>query len=182
VSIFTATSAMKSLSYRESSFNSFLDAIESSSAAVSLSKSAGSGKTSTAGFSIAYTEEKTICIPPNTSKYIKEYKINEQVYRECNFYRFPKAKNIKTMSFSKENSPLVFGNKLAYSFNNEDIINVETIFYVSEITNYPRESVIIYTNDYCGKKLKYSQPTFKDPSPDKFYIKYEKKDGDSLEY
>ena len=69
--------------------------------------SATANTISTQGTTVSLNEEKIICIPAMTSKSIKEYNIIRFPYRDCDLLRFPNKKQIKTLSFTKENSPIV---------------------------------------------------------------------------
>jgi hypothetical protein len=142
---------------------------------IAAGSSTTKGKTISSGSSTAYIEEKIICIPPKTTKIIAEYNITESLYRDCNLFRYPSKKRIKTSEFSVSDSPFVFSNKIAYTIGtSETFLRLENKFYVSEITNYPRKEVIVKkTEEFCGEESYYNE-YFKDPSPDKFYIQYEK--------
>jgi hypothetical protein len=134
------------------------------------------GLMTSSGYSISYNEEKVICIPSNTSKIITEYYINEFLFRDCDLFKYPSKKQINSKSFSKEESPIVFSNRIAYSIaQSVNLVKFENEFYVSEISNYP-ESVIFESkhDEYCGQKSETKKMYFKDVSPDKFYIKYTK--------
>ncbi len=138
------------------------------------------GIMSSSGYSVAFNEEKVICIPSKTSKIITEYNINESLYRDCDLFKYPKSDQIKSKSFSKSDSPIVFSNRISYAVGNSDnLIRFENEFYVAEITNYP-ENEILETgyDEYCGQKSITLKSYFKDVSPDKFFIKY-KQEQDS---
>ena len=64
-------------------------------------------------------------------------------------------KQIKTKTFSKTDSPLVFSNKIAYFMDlPEKLIVFDNSFFISEITNYAeKEAFYSKTDEYCGKKL-----------------------------
>lgn len=141
-----------------------------------IQATSGIGLITSSGNSISYTEEKVICIPSKTSKIITEYNINKSLYRDCDLYKFPTRNQIKSKSFSKSESPIVFSNRIAYTVGQSDnLINFENIFYVTEITNYP-ESEMIYLkyDDFCGERSMIMTKYFKNASPDKFYIRYTK--------
>lgn len=130
------------------------------------------------GFSVSYSEEKIVCIPSYTTKYISEYIINESLFRDCDLFKYPTKKQINTKTFTKEESPFVFSNRIAYSIGQSDsLIRIENKFFVSEITNYP-ENAILETkyDEYCGQKSIRLIPYFNNISADKFYIKYRKGD------
>lgn len=133
------------------------------------------------GYSVSFIEEKIVCIPSKTSKIISEYKINETLFRDCDLFRFPTKKQIKTIIFSKEESPIVFSNRVAYSVGQtNNLIRFENDFYVAEITNMPEnEMVKSKFDDYCNQKVMTLTKYFKDVAPDKFFIKYLKSQNDS---
>lgn len=132
------------------------------------------GYMSTSGFSVSYTEDKIVCIPSLTSKIVSEYTINESLYRDCDLFRYPNKKQIKTKTFSKTDSPLVFSNRIAYSLGKTDnLIKIENEFYVKEISNYPEDEVIDSKDEeFCGQKSLTQIEYFKNVSADKFYLKY----------
>jgi hypothetical protein len=59
------------------------------------------GFMSTSGYSVSYTEDRIVCIPSLTSKIVSEYTINESLYRDCDLFKYPNKKQIKTKTFSK---------------------------------------------------------------------------------
>jgi hypothetical protein len=134
------------------------------------------GIMTSSGFSVSYNEEKIICIPSKTSKIISEYNINESLFRDCDLFKYPTKEQIKSKTFSKEQSPLVFSNRIAYSIGQTDnLIKFENEFYVTEISNYPKSEIFESKYDeYCGQKNMTMTKYFKNVSADKFYIKYSK--------
>jgi len=141
------------------------------------------GASTSAGYSISYNEEKIICIPSKTSKVITEYAINEYLFRDCDLFKYPTKKEIKTKSFTKSNSPLVFSNRIVYMVGqSSNSVKFENEFYVTEISNYPESEMIeLGYEEFCGEKGTLQTRYFKNISPDKFYIKYEKVE-DGLEH
>ena len=124
--------------------------------------------------SVAFNEQKVVCIPSKTLKYIDEYKITEMLYRDCDILRFPRRNNVQTKSFDINDTPLVFSNRITYTVGDSDeLINFENEFYISQISNYHEKK---FTTDeyseFCGEKSKGRTKFFKNVSPDKFYIKY----------
>lgn len=132
------------------------------------------GLVTSSGYSTAYIEEKFICIPSKTSKIITEYSINESLIRDCDLFKYPSKKQIKTKSFSKKESPIVFSNRITYAIGRTDnIVKFENEFFVSEISNYPASEFLESKYDeYCGQKSSSKMMYFKDISPAKFYIRY----------
>ncbi|SHG05855.1 hypothetical protein SAMN05444274_1301 [Mariniphaga anaerophila] len=134
------------------------------------------GGMTSSGFSISYNEEKVICIPSKTSKVITEYDINESLYRDCDLFKYPTKKQIKSKSFTKSESPITFSNRITYTVGlSNKLIQFENEFYISEISNYPESEMFESKYDeYCGQKSTIMTKYFKNVSPDKFYIKYTK--------
>lgn len=140
-----------------------------------LSSSSAVGVASSKGYSIGTFEEEVICIPAKSSKIISEFSINEILYRDCNLLRYPSnKKQIRTIKFTSEDSPLKFSNRLVYFVGKEgNPIKLENLFFITEITNYPEDEISEYKNEeFCGEKGDISIRSFKEISPDKFYIKY----------
>jgi len=132
------------------------------------------GKTVSSGTS--YTEMDIICVPSKTAKVISEYKITEALYRNCDLDRYPSKRQIRTLAFSNNQSPLVFSNKIAYTVGkSENLLTFENKFFVSKITNYPKNAIIIKKYDeFCGEKSDTKNEYFKNYSPDNFYVTYYK--------
>ena len=141
-----------------------------------LLTTSSSGVSSTQGFSVAYTEESTVSIPSNTSKIITEYNLNNSIYRDCDLNKFPTKKQIRTKSFTKSTSPLVFSNRIVYLTENGVIpTKFENEFYVTEITNYSESDIADKKyEEFCNQKGSVPTLFFKDISPIKFYVKYTK--------
>ena len=124
--------------------------------------------------SVSVAEKQIICIPPKTSKVITEFDIKSTVYRSCDLYRNPGRKDPHSVSFNKSNTPLTFGNKIAYSIgNSEDLIRVDNTFYVSKISNYSSKDITkLEYEEECGKKTLDQIRVFKEYGPNQFYIEY----------
>jgi len=147
----------------------YLQLIQTNNASVNVMSSNGR--------SISSKEDNIICIPALTSKIIKEYSVTETPYRDCDLLRNPNKKQIKTLTFEKGNSPIVFSNRIEYKVGQTGApIKFENRFFVSEITNYPKSEIIESKDDkYCGEVISTTNEKieyFKNVSPDKFYIKY----------
>ena len=130
--------------------------------------------TNTASNSVSIAEKRIICIPPKTSKIITEFDIKNSIYRSCDIYRNPGKKDPHSVTFSKDNSPLVFGNRIAYSIGDEEeLIRVENDFYVSKISNYSSSDITkLEKVEECGKKKDREVRVFKEFGPNQFYIQY----------
>jgi len=87
---------------------------------------------------VSEPEALQIKIPANTSKEIQEFSIYDKIYRDCDLLRFPLLdREINTLKFTKDNSPVLFTNSVEYTIGNSNPIRIENKFYVSEITNLP---------------------------------------------
>ena len=150
----------------------YLDLIQTNSKSVNESVA----NLETSGTAVSYGEFKVICIPSKTYKYIKEYKILESTYRDCDLIRYPEHNEINSFIFTIENSPVVCSNQIEYKVGlNSSAINIENKFFISEVTNYP-EDEIIQKNDeaYCDENITNPNTiySFKNYSTNKFFIKY----------
>lgn len=129
---------------------------------------------SSVGFAVSIKEDSIICIPPKTTKRISEYSINNALIRNCDLFKYPRKKEIKTKAYSAEKSPIVFSNRITYEINGS-LKLVENEFFVSEITNYPESEFLESKYDeYCGQKTYNQTKYYKFYDIDKFYIKYSK--------
>jgi len=139
-----------------------------------ISQSSQVGVFSSSEQSVAFNEEKTVCIPPASYKYFSEYLVSENVIRDCALLRRPGQKSINTKNFTRENSPLAFSNLISYCLGNAGQPNtVSNNFYVTDVTNYPLNMVLGWkTEEYCGEELMYPSTYLKYASPDAFYIRY----------
>lgn len=129
--------------------------------------------TASQGTSVSFIEEKVSCIPSKTTKHFSEYSINSDILRNCELMIYPQSKKqIVTVKYSLDNSPLVFSNRIAYSLSeggtNEYVRNE---FFVSEVTNYP-ENEILKLQDVEKCDVKSKVLTLQGSSADKFYLKY----------
>lgn len=117
---------------------------------------------------------KIICIPAKTAKIVSEFTIASKIYHDCDLYLNPGKKDRKSISFSKESSPLTFGNIIAYSVgDSESLIRVKNDFYISKVTNYTSNEITETVNKTeCGKKLSEKEIVVKESGPDRFYNYY----------
>ena len=129
--------------------------------------------------SVSVAEKQIICIPPKTSKIITEFDIKTSIYRSCEIYRNPGKKDTHSVSFSKDNTPLVFGNRIAYSKGDaKELVHVSNDFYVSKISNYSMSDVTTYQEEKeCGKRTGYRVRVFKESGPNQFFIRYSLSDN-----
>ena len=119
-------------------------------------------------------EPKVICVPAKTAKIISEFDIASNIYHDCDLYLNPGRKDRNYLSFSEENSPLTFGNIIAYSVgDSESLVRINNDFYVSRVLNYPyKEITETVTLKECGKKVSGKHVVVKESGADRFFNKY----------
>lgn len=123
---------------------------------------------------VSTAEKRVICIPAHASKVVTEFNIKNYIFRSCDIYLHPGRKDPYSLSFTLDNSPLVFGNRIAYSVGgSEELIRVSNEFYVSKISNYSADKITeLVPDEICGKKHLNDVRVFKESGPDQFYIWY----------
>jgi hypothetical protein len=139
-----------------------------------VKSSSSANLSSSVGYAVSIKEDSIIYIPAKTTKTISEYSINKALIRNCDLFKYPSLKNIKTKSYAIEQSPIVFSNIITYNTQAERI-TVENKFFVSEITNYPFKEFFEFKYDeYCGDKSMSKTKYYKFYDIDKFYVRYNK--------
>jgi len=139
-----------------------------------VKSSSSANISSSVGYAVSIKEDSLICIPPNTTKRISEYSINNTLIRNCDLFKYPRRKEIKTKSYTAEKSPIVFSNRITYEINGNSKL-VENEFFVSEITNYPESEFFeLKYDEYCGQRSSVQTKYYKFYDINKFYIKYSK--------
>lgn len=138
------------------------------------SKAATVGTTKNKGYSSTVTtkEVPVVCIPAYSSKFIKEYSISDRLIKNCNKRQaYPKKKSTP-VTFTKEDTPLVFKNRISYSLyeNGDNLKQIENEFWVSEVINYT-EKEALEKKEYkeCEGDFAETIYVFKMASPKKFY-------------
>jgi len=125
--------------------------------------------------SVSVLEKQILCIPPQTSKIVSEFFIYDSRIRDCDLLLYPKRNEVSVLRFDEDNSPIVFENRLVYRVGEEPDQDLTHRFYVSEITNMPKGRFIeSRKEEFCGQESLMEKEFFKETSPDKFYIRYEK--------
>ncbi|MCF8359504.1 MAG: hypothetical protein K9H26_12140 [Prolixibacteraceae bacterium] len=132
------------------------------------------------GFSYEYGYGK-IVVPPKASVKVTEFMVTDKFYNSCDLDEYPSKKDIKTVTFTRETSPFVFYNLIAY--NHKGVTHMmENRFYVSEIKNLPKDEMVKETEvTKCGKKTSSKIEVFKEASPTGFYVSYSKVGDDEEE-
>ena len=119
----------------------------------SVSATNGIKKGLSSSKSITNINPKIICIPHYSSKYITSFGILNKVQLICDDPKtnYPKTSAIVGGTYSKENSPLTFRNRIAYTANPEsrDFHFIDNSFWVSSYVNYSAKA--------ATKKIKVEQ-------------------------
>lgn len=138
------------------------------------SKTATVGTAKNKGYSSTVTtrEVPVVCIPAHSSKFIKEYSISDRLIKNCNKKQaYPKRKSMP-VTFTKEDTPLSFKNRISYSLyaNGDNLKQIDNEFWVSEIINYT-EKEALEKKEYKECEGDYAETiyVFKMASPQKFY-------------
>ncbi len=120
-------------------------------------------------------EKPIICIPANASKLIYEYTISDRLIKNCDKKQaYPRRKS-SPIAFTKEDTPLSFKNRIAYSFDKggDGLKYIENEFWISELINYSKKSAgANKTIKDCDKEEGVVQYIFNIASPRKFYNSY----------
>lgn len=134
--------------------------------------------TETAYGKTKHTQETSIIgIAPKSSKTVSEYNIYPFVYLNCDLNRKPTSKNPETMTFSPENSPVIFGNYITYKVGqNDKEIGVSNMFYTSRITNYLKSDLFTTeTRENCPNVsdiTRYTQKLIRFAPTTGYFIQY----------
>ncbi|MBR6804975.1 MAG: hypothetical protein IKM47_00385, partial [Bacteroidaceae bacterium] len=126
--------------------------------------------------SITTRESRYICVPAKSAKFIAGFNISDYVYIDCGNSKLNRPKReSEHITYTKEESPLVFRNRLCYFVgDSEEGTSIDNAFWVSGFTNYNgREFYIENIETDCldsliTKKVK----THKYRSATKFFNEY----------
>ncbi|MBO4443945.1 MAG: hypothetical protein J5814_04170 [Bacteroidaceae bacterium] len=97
-------------------------------------------------YGVSTKEPELICVPAHSMKIIPGFSISKYFYLDCDDKDFntPKKKS-NTINYSKDNSPVVFRNRIAYAYGTSDEIKyIDNEFYVSSVTNYKDKEGVTY--------------------------------------
>ena len=128
--------------------------------------------TSTSSTTISEKPELTIPSKTRVNVYEYQYHVINSRFVHCDLLKYPTGNNVKSVSFDKSNSPFVFNNIITYK-SNGNTSRIEHRFYVNEIANCSENMMFTKIDtSMCGRKLDFPLKVFKNPTPDKFYLKY----------
>lgn len=128
--------------------------------------------TSSTTFSNTIVEKPQLIIPSKTQRIISEFRVTNSRYINCDLFKAPSARKVKTLQFEKSNSPFIFYNLITYR-KGKDSARIENKFYVTEISNRPANQMFISVDtNSCGKSLSFPERIFKEVRPDNFYFRY----------
>lgn len=107
---------------------------------------------------VTIKEKEIVCIPAKCYKMFSYYSANPLRYITCdNNKDYPKD-FVNVADFNKQNSPLIFSNRIAYGFNKDAVAekHMDNNFWISSIMNYSQNSATeeVDEKDDCDKKDK----------------------------
>lgn len=125
-----------------------------------------------------FGERCMIMIPPHATKFFTEYHINSTMMELCGVKNTPKKSKPEGLSYTEENSPMMFSNYITYTIGcNGKRQHVEDKFYVSEIINVHGDAMFeaVREKDACGKDNGAKAVKMRYATPDRFYVVYKVK-------
>lgn len=121
-------------------------------------------------------EKEIVCIPANSYKVISKYTVSPKFIQTCNRKQDFPSSTAKVATYTEDNSPVKFKNRIAYSFDNscKDLQHVENGFYISGVTNYSKKAAVKKIEEKANyyDTQKQEKEYFKIGGPNKFYKTY----------
>jgi hypothetical protein len=124
---------------------------------------------------VQYIERPLVVVPARTQIRLSEFRILKAPLVHPELRPYPKKKHLKTATFSPDNSPLHFSNRITYS-GPADTLRFENSFYASALSNYPAQKWIRLSD---STQLHFPDDPqlidFKPHQPRAFYVPYFKR-------
>ena len=141
----------------------------------SISRGANISSTIISGHSTSITTkaDKYIYIPAKASKVVRSFSISNYYYLTCdnNDFNRPRKESEK-ITYKKEDSPLHFRNRIAYSIEGNTFY-VDNCFLIASVRNYNENFLIITRPEKdCISKFVTKRKVFKFSGADMFYNDY----------
>lgn len=183
-SFYNSTSQINSNSYGNSITNIITDGTTTNGISASQNSKSTFGNKTSFALVTKSTPKKIIHIPSKSGVFVSKFSISKSPYFNCDFNLKTNMskKDIKTKTFSKDESPLNFRNYITYSLKEsfEESKIVDNEFYISAIQNMNlftfqgEQEYVKYclSNGMKASKFQYSYPFKK---PNRFYINTLKK-------
>lgn len=137
----------------------------------------------TAENSTITTEKTVICIPPRAAKIFMGFNLITTAHKDCDDYDFNYPKKVSDIiTYTKEDSPWRFRNRLTYTFGqeNENYKHIDNVLWVSYLQNYyyteMQEQIKVTP---CELSYTTFQTIILNKAPNAFYNKYTKTIGAS---
>lgn len=128
--------------------------------------------------SITTRESPMTCVPPKSSKLIFGFNISDHIYKDCDNYKFNYPSRVSPLiSYSENDTPIKFRNRIAYSFDEEskDIKYIDHSFRMTNLQNYSQKAALDKLKyEECETNRNMSVKSFTMSSPNKFYNIYNK--------
>lgn len=123
--------------------------------------------------SVTTKEKEVVCIPAKCFKVFSYYKVAPARVRTCENAKDYPSKSCVVGTYTRETTPVVFKNRIAYGFSKSDIADkhIDNDFYITAITNYSQKSATekVTVKNGCDDWNTYKTREFKIGGPDKFY-------------
>jgi hypothetical protein len=122
-----------------------------------------------------YNEERMICIPPHSSQTVYGFDLQTEIFRDCNLFRFPTAKQIVSSDFDKSSSPFVYRNRITYDFSEtmQNAKQIENEFWAKKITNYPELNFSTFEYDkFCNDSSSNKVESFIYKKCSNYFVEY----------
>ena len=147
----------------------------------------GSGKSATVAQSVTAENTTTtkemavVCIPPRAKKYFKGFALVETAHKDCDNYvlNYPK-KASDIITYSKDDSPWKFRNRIAYTFDpdSKNCKYIENELWVSYLQNYTTATMQDNLRvTPCESNFPVTKTIILNQAPNAFYNIYTKTPG-----
>lgn len=127
--------------------------------------------------SITTRESRYICVPAKSAKFIAGFNISDYVYIDCGNSKLNRPKReSEHITYTKEESPLVFRNRICYYVGNSEVAaTIDNSFWISGFTNFSgKEFFITRSEEECDNTSILSNvKVHKYRSANKFYNRYQ---------
>lgn len=137
--------------------------------------------------SVSMREKEIVCIPAHSYKRLCRCSVNPKTTFTCDATEDYPSQQASIGTYTKDNTPLDFKNRIAYGFDKEAVAekHIENCFWLSSITNYSQRGATeeVKKESTCyGWSHNYKQRQFKIGGPNKFYNVYSGNSHSSVAY
>lgn len=125
--------------------------------------------------SVTVKEKEVECIPAKSFKVFGTYSVSPSWQKTCDSNKDFPSKSYLYGTYTKDNTPYTFNNRIAYGFTKNDVAenHIDNVFWVTNITNYSEKAAtekVKEKSECYGIKTSDKFKRFKIGTPSKFYI------------